>query len=427
MFQVNELISLKLEHGKTFIYLAGKKFNQCKSLKINIPYEEFRDKFSNINSIDEIVEWNDESVKIPASTEFWGHCSNLQIWWESNYNTNLLHSNLSFPLLKELTRLGDHVANRVYKEEIAKKLRYGSYNNQRFLFSGKYMNELSHQELINGVLCAEEANVMLDISDVTKCSYKMIPSFDEEIFRHGHHNNFFSAKGGHIIELELNLSSIAKIPSNIQNLSKLKTLHIRIFNNNDYPLNFPIDVELNSITDLKLFLYGPVEIADNFESLPNLQFIDIIGMNHEKRDSMFEKAANSLCLLKNITSLRIQNVELKEIPASIKNLSLLTSLEIINTGLVSVPVSLFELKYIQNIDLSYNPLKVTPEIKALERKFSQKIYKKILERSINGDTTDFEDLRNIFNVPDWLINSNLTFLEINKKLHKVDSNYFVQR
>lgn len=426
LFQVNEFISLRLEHGKTFIYLAGKKFNQCKSLKINIPYEEVSEIFSSINSVDEITKFNDESVKIPPSTEFWGHCSNLQIWWENSYNTNLLHSNLSFPLLRELTYLGDSVANRVYKEEIAKRLRYGSYNNQRFLFSGKYMDVLSSQELINGVLCPEEANVLLDISVVTKCSYKMIPSFDEEDFRYGHYNIFFSARDGHIIELELNLDSMTQIPKNIQYLPKLRTLHIRLYNNSNHHFKFMFDAELDSITDLKLFLYGPIEISDNFENLSKLEFLDIIGMDPKKRSSKFEKVPDSLCLLRNITSLRVQNIELREIPASINNLVFLTSLEIINTGLISIPASLLELDYVQNIDLSHNPLKITPEIEILERRFTQKIYKTILKRSINGDTTNFEDLKIIFNVPDWLIKSNLTILEINNKLFRVDSNYYIQ-
>ena len=426
LFQVNNFISLRLEHGRTFIYLASKKFTQCKSLKINIPYEEISEIFRNINSVDEITRFNNESVKIPPSTEFWGHCSNLQVWWENNYNTNLLHSNLSFPLLRELTQLGDPVANKVYKEEIAKRLRYGSYNNQRFLFSGKYIDVLSSQELINGVLCPEEASVLLDISDITNCLYRMIPSFDEEDFRHGHHNIYFSARDGHIIELELKLDGMTQIPKEIQYLQKLRTLHIILYNNSSHLLKFKFNMGLYSITDLKLFLYGPIEISDDFESLSNLELLDIIGMDPTKRSSNFERVPDSFCLLKNITSLRIQNIELKEIPTSINNLIFLTSLEIINTGLVSVPISLFELEYIQNIDLRYNPLKVTPELEALERRFAQKIYKTILKRSINGESTNLKDLKIIFNVPDWLINSNLTILEISNKLSKVDSNYYIQ-
>lgn len=64
---------------------------QCKFLLLNIPVEK-------INFLDEI--------------EFWGHCSNLQVWAENNYDTRLLHRNLSSPLLKQLSDLGDSILNR---------------------------------------------------------------------------------------------------------------------------------------------------------------------------------------------------------------------------------------------------------------------------------------------------------------------------
>ncbi len=36
-FKVNGYITLKLEEGKTFIHIAGKKFMQCIRLMLNIP------------------------------------------------------------------------------------------------------------------------------------------------------------------------------------------------------------------------------------------------------------------------------------------------------------------------------------------------------------------------------------------------------
>ncbi len=47
---------------------------------------------------------------------------NLQSWYENNYDTRLLHSNLAFPLLKKLTDIGDPLTKQVFKEEIAKRL-----------------------------------------------------------------------------------------------------------------------------------------------------------------------------------------------------------------------------------------------------------------------------------------------------------------
>ncbi len=53
---------------------------------------------------------------------FWAHCSNLQTWYEFGYDTRILHSNLSFPLLGKLFEAGDVKAKRVFKEEIKKRL-----------------------------------------------------------------------------------------------------------------------------------------------------------------------------------------------------------------------------------------------------------------------------------------------------------------
>ena len=105
-FKINEFLTLKLQDYKTIIYVKGQEFIQCKHLLLNIPINEISS-FDEIQSIDEASEsLNDTEIidaKIPPMVEFWGHCSNLQVWAEYNYNTQLLHSNLAFPLLKKLT------------------------------------------------------------------------------------------------------------------------------------------------------------------------------------------------------------------------------------------------------------------------------------------------------------------------------------
>jgi len=121
-FKVNDYITLKLEDDKTFIYVMGERFNQCKYLFLNITVDEiaFLDE---IESIDEAAEKLDDSlealehasakIQIPPEVEFWGHCSNLQVWAENDYDSRLLHSNLAFPLLKELVDRGAPQAKRV--------------------------------------------------------------------------------------------------------------------------------------------------------------------------------------------------------------------------------------------------------------------------------------------------------------------------
>ena len=140
-YKINEFLSLKLEglfKLRTHIYVTDKLFLQCKRLvlvmsKKDVPiYDE-------INSIDEVADLyrHHEIVEGPTTLplheyhditpeqEFWGHCSNLQAWYENDYDTRLLHSSLSFNLLKALVEAGDSIAKRVFKTEVAKRFEIG--------------------------------------------------------------------------------------------------------------------------------------------------------------------------------------------------------------------------------------------------------------------------------------------------------------
>jgi len=150
-FKVKEYISLKLENKKTFIYINGQRFRQCIRLMLQIPKMEIDD-YDNINSIDEAAEHyktlHENKVveggvySITSEQEFWGHCSNLQVWAENDYDTRLLHSNLAFPLLKKLSEVGDNLAKRVLKEEIAMRFEEGGINVKTYLFMDGYLDYL---------------------------------------------------------------------------------------------------------------------------------------------------------------------------------------------------------------------------------------------------------------------------------------------
>ncbi|MHA2038962.1 MAG: leucine-rich repeat domain-containing protein [Candidatus Hodarchaeales archaeon] len=152
-FKVNDYITLKLEDGITFIYIKGERFDQCKFLLLNIPIDNFTS-FDNIESIDEAADKLDLSVEfklkkfnLPPKVEFWGHCSNLQVWYENDYDTRLLHSNLAFPILKKLTEMGDVLAKRVFKNEIAKRFENGFTPVRNFLIEEGYLDFLSDDEI----------------------------------------------------------------------------------------------------------------------------------------------------------------------------------------------------------------------------------------------------------------------------------------
>ncbi|MBY8983558.1 MAG: hypothetical protein KGD65_00665 [Candidatus Lokiarchaeota archaeon] len=153
-YKINDFITLKLEYGKTQIYLLGKRFIQCKFLLIDIPAEEITsiNEFTSVDeaemSLDRSLETEHElKYNIDPSSEFWAHCSNLQVWSEENYNTKLLHKNLAFPLLQKLTKVGDIKAKRVFKEEIVKRMRRGDLRVALFLLKEKYLGYLNQEEL----------------------------------------------------------------------------------------------------------------------------------------------------------------------------------------------------------------------------------------------------------------------------------------
>jgi len=144
-FVANEFISLKLEKGKTQIYINDKLFNQCKFLLITLPVDEFDD-FEGYDSMDEVIEAvNSNSIdKILKETskrdgrtepradelsneeEFIGHCSNIQAWVENDYNYRILESKLSIPIimeiLKGLTKPEDRERFKTFFTEVVESL-----------------------------------------------------------------------------------------------------------------------------------------------------------------------------------------------------------------------------------------------------------------------------------------------------------------
>jgi len=152
--KINDYLILRLEKDRTNIYVGGRLFRQCKYLLLDIPINKIRE-YDDIESIDEAAETLDSSMerggsykyKINPKSEFWGHCSNIQAWYENNYATNLLHSNLAFPLLKALVKVGDPLANKVFKEEIALRFESGYPSVVLYLIKQGYLEYLNSEEL----------------------------------------------------------------------------------------------------------------------------------------------------------------------------------------------------------------------------------------------------------------------------------------
>jgi hypothetical protein len=153
-FRINEQLKLKLIKGKTVIYIDNKPFHQCKYLLLNLTQKDFN-KFENIESIDEAfqiynkIDKNHESnnALIDPVSEFTGHCSNLQAWYEYDYDLRILHSSLSIPLLKKLALLGDKKAIIRLKESIATRIASKNFNTIIFYLNEEYLALFSNEEL----------------------------------------------------------------------------------------------------------------------------------------------------------------------------------------------------------------------------------------------------------------------------------------
>lgn len=154
-FVINKHITLKLKSNITGLYIDEMEFLHCKYLLLKMKPAKMED-HNNINSIDDIT-INLDSTKMRLITqmykmtpeqEFQAHCSNIQAWVENNYDTRILHSNLSFPLLKRLSDVGDRRARIMFKEEIGKRYVEGNIIVRRFLQVEGYLDHLSIDELM---------------------------------------------------------------------------------------------------------------------------------------------------------------------------------------------------------------------------------------------------------------------------------------
>ena len=155
-FEISDLLKLKLEDNKTIIYINDVKIIQCKYLLLNeLSFDNETKEINHKNlsmdtqskNLNHSLELNEEyENEIPPEVEFWAHSSNLEAWYMHGYDTQLLHSNLAFPLLRKLTQAGDKIAKQVFKKEIIKRFRDGHLNVMVFLILEGYLDELSIEE-----------------------------------------------------------------------------------------------------------------------------------------------------------------------------------------------------------------------------------------------------------------------------------------
>jgi len=395
-FKVNEYIKLKLENGKTNIYVNNQKFMQCKYLLIEIPIEKTKE-FNEVKSIDEASEKLDHSLEnyqhtlnIPSEVEFWGHSSNIQVWAEYDYDTRLLHSNLAFPLLKKLTEVGDPIARRDFKEEIAKRIEAKEKNVINYLILENYLEYFNDEE--KSIVFTNLKKIT--ISDLQKKYKNLLEPQDLAVLLGIINENIdnpkllaikpiqminsdtvvgFTLKSKRITRLNLIKCNLRKIPNSINNLTYLEELNLlrnkltslpeslgqlstlKILNlNYNHIKKLPNSLEnLNSIIEIKVEQNLLREIPDSISYMTSLELFSMWN----NRIVEIPKSIGNLTKLK-VLNLSYNSIE--KLPNSINNLASLHTLDLSHNILKKLPEDLSGLKSLQNLWLSYNKIKELP-------------------------------------------------------------------
>jgi len=280
-YTINKHINLKLENGKTVIYVCGEELSICRVLPINIPQNDIQD----IQSVDDLLEMSkilkDQEIDnkgINAETEFLVNCSNLQCWVENRYNTDLMDSIIAFPILRRLVEIGDKTAKMVFKEEIMKRYKNSIYNSRQFLKDEGFLDYFTEDELIIGALETRECNLFYEIVDFMKkygVTYELVLNLDEDKCRHrtDPRKRFFSLHKGHICEFEFDLDEESFFL--FEKFSRFKGLTWLVLSTTIYYQIVPSGNKISSLRVLKILANNNSEIPNIFNMIPNVEALII--------------------------------------------------------------------------------------------------------------------------------------------------------
>ncbi|KKK92723.1 hypothetical protein LCGC14_2700080 [marine sediment metagenome] len=336
-FEINKYLNLKLENEKTNIYVNDIKFQQCKYILIDIPIDASND--YEFESIDEYIDeykkieaiTKKKLGKLPPEVEFWGHCSNLHYWYLKQYDTNVIHHELAFPLLKALTDAGDPIAKIKFKEEIAKRFGTGYLLVTKYLNAERYLDYLNEEELLLSVKDALENSLKkLDDQAVEwlklKYGHKLESYFGREEYLH----ILLTKKDAEIIielgksigkeliieEYRVNRQLILSFPEEYKEYPPKRTMFTE----------YSISVENKSVIKLNLSSCG-------------LDFFPEIITN-----------------LTNLTNLTLNGNKLKILPKMILKLKNLNYLGLAMCGIKGLQNWFKKLEHLSAINLAGNPL-----------------------------------------------------------------------
>lgn len=274
-FRINKYLTLKLVGHNTELFVNDKSFIQCKQLILSIPREQ-KEQYSEIDSIDEAAEIYDHTIHdhevlregeapevendenfslISPEEEFWGHCSNLQVWVEHDYDTRLLKANLGFPLLKALAKAGDKRAEVRLKEEIIERVKSDYEPVIEYLYVEGYIDMLSNEELLYGLLIPEEAEILSELQTLLDIKFKFVPYLNwKKTLEFGDNIRKICIKGKNVVGIDLSFCDLNSLPISIEKLKKLSEIML-IGNNIDFNSKNS-EYVLNNLEFLKILHLG---------------------------------------------------------------------------------------------------------------------------------------------------------------------------
>jgi hypothetical protein len=392
-FQVNKFISLKLIRARwvkgrdTFspsapkshrvrIYLNDEPFRTCAYLLLVNPH--LKENQEKIRSIDEAKEFLKDDFHetlqakdfgITPEEEFWGHCSNIQAWIENDYDTRLLHSNLAFPLLKELKELGDPKAKVIFEEEVLKRYAIGNEKIQDYLFEKNYIQEIPWEKQISIVKHPEVYEAMVEIGTLFKNELNLSDIYFEEgkvtgFFPPSHplknndidilfkllkslkHMDFFSFS-------QRERKVLGNLPETLGELNQIKTLALWIPNHNNLPNAIG---NLTSLEKMYIRFYRGKTLPNSIGKLQSLKVLEISDCPN------LERFPESFGNLGSLEQIKIEDSNLKKLPESIGNLKNLKYFSLRNNNLNDLPKSFTNLKKLKTLFLDKNKFKKFPEI-----------------------------------------------------------------
>ncbi|MFX0002190.1 MAG: leucine-rich repeat domain-containing protein [Candidatus Hodarchaeota archaeon] len=367
-FKINQYIKLKLEGGRTNIYVNNRLFRQCMYLLLNIPINRIEE-YDEIRSIDEAATKLDRSMerdhrKVPPETEFWGHCSNIQAWTDNEYDTRILHRNLAFPLLKALVDAGDPMAKRKFKEEIAIRYATGHPTVIRFLTQNGYLHYLTEDEF-------ESMLIDIDFPSIEDFSRKIIPLLEnsedpESINQIKQITSKFISKFRFTYKYLILLKAIDKIPNSIRQIF-VEIIYSKYRSVRSFPiLKFLNKAQINfNNLELKIISYNEKLIGLISNSKVNLKnkmienIEDIKGLNENSKNIIELDLSNNrireirgLDNLDNLKKIYLKNNYIEKI----EGLNGLNNLELIdlsgNINIEEIPDILNELINLKTVKLT---------------------------------------------------------------------------